>query len=222
MSGKKPNHPAVEEGSRLPRRVAVVAVVLAAAGAVLYGLSRLDDLARRHLGPRDRYEVRFADVQCDTPAGLDRPTFLAEVRYAGDFPESFNLMDDAAQARLAAAFEAHPWVEAVEGLFVEPGPRVTVRLKFRTPVLAVPTEDGGARLVDGGGVLLPVSPVPAGLPELVNVVPPPEAPAGRPWPDALVGRAAELAKGYHPRRLEKTLKGWKLTQPDGKVLTVGG
>ena len=47
-------------------------VTLAAVAGLLYGLARLGDEARRRIGPRDRYTVRFADVECDTPPGRDR------------------------------------------------------------------------------------------------------------------------------------------------------
>ena len=42
------------------------------------------------------------------------------------------------------------------------------------------------------------------------------------WADDTVRRAVELVRAYHPRRLEKTPAGWRLTGADGKTLTVGG
>jgi hypothetical protein len=195
-------------------------LTLGVVAGLLFGLGWLGDEARRRLGPRDRYAAWFADVECDAPPGLDRPTFLAEVRYAANCPESFQLLDPDLPARLAAAFAVHPWVESVTGVEVEPPARVRVRLRFRTPVLAVATDGGSVRLVDAAGVLLPATAPPAGLPELVNPVPPPETPAGRVWADDMVRRAAELTTAYKPARLERTPSGWRLTQPDGKVLVV--
>lgn len=203
------------------RPVVAVAVTLAAVAGLLYGLGRLGDEARRRVGARERYTVRFTDVECDTPPGLDRPKFLAEVRYAANFPETFNLNAADDTARLTAAFAAHPWVKSVEGVDVEPPVRVRVRLWFRVPVLAVKTHSGVVRLVDDAGVLLPVSAAPPGVPELVAAVPTPVVAAGQVWADDTVKRAVELVAAYHPRTLEKAPAGWRLTRRDGQVLVIG-
>ena len=203
------------------RRLVVIGAVLSVVAAVVYGLVQLDSAARRNIGPRARYEVKFADIECDPPPGLDRATFLAEVRYAGNVSETFNLMADERHERLSAAFAAHPWVESVAGVDVEPPARVAVRLRFRQPFLAVRTEDGPVRHVDANGVLLPVSAVPADVPELATPVPPPTTAAGQPWADNYVRRAVELVKAYHPAKVERTPTGWRLKQPDGKALNVG-
>lgn len=199
--------------------VAVGATVAVIAGLLL-GLGRVGDEARRRVGPRERYAVRFADVDCDAPPGLDRAAFLAEVRYAANFPESFNLFDPADVDRVKAAFAAHPWVKAVDGIDVEPPKRVRVRLTFRVPVLAVKTAAGDVRLVDGGAVLLPLA-APANLPHLLTPVRAPTTAAGVVWADETVRRAVELVPAYHPRTLEETPAGWRLTLADGKVLVVG-
>ena len=118
----------------------------------------------------------------------------------------------------SAAFETHPWVETVEGVAVEPENRVRVKLKFRTPALAVRiagTSDA-VRLVDGNGVLLPLTAESQGLPLLRTPVLSPTTPSGKPWPDETVQRAVELVHAHHPRELEKTPKGWRLTLGDGK------
>lgn len=203
------------------RPVLAMLVTVAAVAGLLYGLGRLGDEARRGIGPRERYTVRFADVECDAPPGLDRPTFLAEVRYASGFPETFNLFSDEDTDRLRSAFAAHPWVRAVEGVDAEPPTRVRVRLRFRVPVLAVTTDGGAARLLDADGVLLPVSPLPADVAELANAVPSPSVSAGQVWDDPVVRRAVELVAAYRPRRLEKAATGWRLAQPDGRVLVIG-
>jgi hypothetical protein len=200
--------------------VLAAGLTLAAVAGLLYGLGRLGDEARRRVGPRERYLVRFADVECDAPPGLDRAAFLAEVRYVGKHPETFNLNAAEDTDRLSASFAAHPWVKGVEGIDVEPPARVRVRLRFRAPVLAVKTE-AGIRLVDDGGVLLPVSAVPEGVAELLAAIPAPAVGAGQVWGYETVRRAAELVVTYKPRSLEKTPTGWRLTMPDGKVLVIG-
>jgi hypothetical protein len=204
------------------RALGAVGLTLALVAGLLYGLARLGDAARRQVGPRERYTVRFAEIECDTPPGLDRPKFLAEVRYAADFPDMFNLNAAEDTDRLTAAFAAHPWVKAVEGIDVEPPKRVRVRLRFRVPVLAVKTIPGGpTRLVDAECVLLAVSPVPPGVAELAGPFPSPTTQAGKVWDDPLLKRAVELVATYRPRALEKTPTGWRLTTADGKVLVIG-
>jgi cell division septal protein FtsQ len=180
----------------------------------------LGDEATSRIARHDRYAVPFAAVEFDPPPGTDPDTFRAEVRYAGQPPDPVHPLDPADRGRLAAAFAAHPWVEAAE-VVADPPAAVRVRLRFRTPVLAVRQTDGPVRLVDGEGVLLPAAPAPAGVAELTTPVSPPAAAAGRVWDDETVRRAVELVKAYRPAKLEKGPKGWRLTLPDGKVLAVG-
>lgn len=207
---------------RIPRLATVVLFTLAAACGVVLVIGWLGDLARQHLGPRDRYRVQFSEIECEPPPGMDRATFLSEVRYVSNFPPSFQLLDPELELRLSSAFAAHPWVESVEGADVSPPGRARLRLRFRTPVLAAQVHSGGVRLVDGNGVLLPVTDHAPELPELTTVVHDPETAAGKVWANAAVLRAIELVKTYHPRRIEKTPGGWKLTGTDGKVLSVSG
>jgi hypothetical protein len=195
---------------------------LGVVAGLLFGLGWVGDQARHRLGPHKRYQVRFTDIECDTPPGRDRPTFLSEVRYVSDVPDTFQLLDPELRPKLSAAFAGHPSVEAVDGVDVEPPDRVRVRVRFRTPVLVVTLEGGGVRLVDANGVLLPVCDVPPGLAELATPVRGPEGPAGKVWADDTVRRAVELVRAYQPRRLEKIPGGWRITSTDGKVLTVGG
>ena len=196
---------------------------LTVAAAVLMGLNRLGREASLRVGERGRYETRLADVDCPTPPFMDRVRFLSEVQRAGGLPDTFQLLDAALPDRLRAAFGRHPWVERVEAVHVEPGATVRVALKFRTPVLAVPLSGPpwGFRMADSSGVLLPAGVVPARLPELISAVPSPRSSDGEPWGDETVKRAVELVNAYQPRYLEKTSKGWRLAQPDGRLLLVG-
>ncbi len=187
---------------------------------MVWGVAKLGKLARSRVGPRDRYAVRFADLACDPPPGLTRDTFLAEVRYVSNAPETVQSLDPELPAKLAAAFAAHPWVAACDGVTVSPDGEVRVRLRYRSPVLAVAVVGDGVRVVDGDGVLLPVGTPADGLPLLATPVPAPGSPAGQVWGDASVRRAVRLAEAHRPRRLERTPAGWRLTAADGKTLTV--
>jgi hypothetical protein len=187
--------------------------------ALLVGLSRLGDEARRNIGPRDRYAVQFADIQCDAPPGMTRDTFLIEVRYNANAATTFQALDPDLKPNLTAAFATHPWVASVDAVSVEPSNTVNVKLTFRTPVLAVPVGDT-KRAVDAKGFLLPVTAPTASLPELLTSVGAPGK-AGHPWPDDIVIRAAPVAAEYKPKTIERTEQGWQLIQPDGKKLLVG-
>ena len=59
------------------------------------------------------------------------------------------------------------------------------------------------------------------LPILVNKQLAAKLQAGLIWPDDIVKRAADLAYTYKPALIEKTSKGWRLIQTDGKALIVG-
>jgi hypothetical protein len=202
------------------RPILAVLLTLGVAAGLLFGLSRLGDEARRNIGPRDRYAVKFADIRCDPPPNTTRETFLSEVRYAANAALTFQVLDADLPAQLTAAFAAHPWVASVDAVTVEPD-AVTVKLTYRIPVLAI-TSDSGKRAVDAKGILLPTSAPTAGLPELLNATPlPPDAVAGKPWPDEIVVRAAPVAEEYKPKTIERTPQGWQLIQPDGRKLMVG-
>jgi len=153
-------------------------------------------------------------------AGARSLRLLTEVRYQSGFPDSFNALAEEVREQLARAFAAHPWVESVQGVTVSPGNAVTVELRFRVPVLAVRVKKG-TRLVDAQGVLLPESALaPAGVIELRSAVPAPTTPTGTVWADETVKRALELVSVYKPRSLEFTATEWRLTETDGKTMTV--
>jgi hypothetical protein len=201
---------------------AVLALGLVA--AVVAGITTVGGEAGRRVADRDRYAVRVADLACDAPPGTDRVTFLAEVRYLGELPETVQSVDPGLPGRLTAAFRRHPWVADVTGVTVGADGRVSVGLRFRVPVLAVAVRgEAEPRAVDRSGVLLPPG-AGAGLPVLAPPVPPPTRPAGEVWDDPTVKRAAELAELHRDQRLtrvERTAKGWRLVRETGPALIVG-
>jgi len=206
--------------ARLVRRLIVVALTLAVVGGLVWGVARLGEEARRGIGSRDRYATRFADIECDSPPGLERVAFLSEVRYVATFPESFQSLDPELHAKLKAAFSAHPWVASVEDVSVNAERVVRVKLLFRVPVLAVRPQIGAMRVVDAAGVLLPPGASMNETAELTGLVQTPLPLAGQVWPDPDVKRALELVEAHHPKRLEKTPQGWRLTTADGKTLVL--
>jgi hypothetical protein len=195
-------------------------LALALVAGVVYAVAWLGGRAGERVAGRDRYSVRVADIACDAPPGKDRATFLTEVRYLADLPETVQAVDPKLPERLTVAFAKHPWVAEVVGVTVEADSTVRVGLRFRVPVLAVRViGDSEIRTVDRSGVLLP-SGATGPIAELANAVLPPKQPAGEAWDDPTVKRAAELAAEHKPRRIEKTAREWRLTLDTGKVLLV--
>lgn len=218
----EPSQPAVPlYRRRLVRGLAKLAFALVLAGGLLLGIARLGNWAGQKVADDPRYALRIADISCDAPGTLDRPTFLEEVRAVGPLPETVSAVDPTTRDRLAAAFAKHPWVESVTGVTLESG-KIEVGLRFRLPALAITVVgEPESRAVDAAGVLLPASVDPAGLPLLVTAVPPTPTHPGEPWPNSDVTRAAELSKAYPARRIQKTETGWRITQSDGRVLVIG-
>ena len=199
--------------------------ILPAVGLIVLALIavvRLGDIAGRQLTGEDRYLVPFTAVECDAPPGIDRRTFLTEVRFLGQAPETISIVDPALPETLAALFAKHPWTQEVGAVTVSPDGVVRVPLTFRTAILAVGViGESDARAVDRFGVLLPATAPTADLTKLLNPRPKPAVGPGQVWPDDQVKRAADLTQTYRPRTIEKVDKGWHLMQADGQALIVG-
>lgn len=190
---------------------------------VLVAVVRLGGIAGRQLTGEQRYEVPFTAIQCDAPPGIDRLTFLTEVRFLGQATETISIVDPALPETLAALFAKHPWTQDVTSATVGPDGVVRVNLTFRTAVLAVGVAgESDLRAVDRFGVLLPTTAPTAELTRLLNLRPKPAVSPGKVWPDEQVTRAADLTQTYKPRTIEKTDKGWRLVQADGKPPLIVG
>jgi hypothetical protein len=134
-------------------------VVLFLGAVILAGHWGLEQLRGR-----ERYDISLADIECEPPVGMDRKTFLGQVRYyAPTLPERVNLLDEQLSDKLREGFAKHPWVENVTDVEIKPPRQVVVKLTHRTPALAVKL---GADVfaVDRGGVLLPKDAPTLGLP----------------------------------------------------------
>ena len=166
----------------------IIAVIVAA--ALVFGLVWLGQYGRGWLDRRQHYTVKFADLQCTSPPGMDKAAFLGQVQYLGNLPDQINVLESQLAARLTAAFMLHPWVEKVEGVSLQRPDGPTVRLVMRRPVLVV-----AGRVVDRFGVLLPTGTSADGLPVYPDIAPPPAGPAGTPWGDPKVEAAARKVGG---------------------------
>ncbi|QEL19032.1 cell division protein FtsQ/DivIB [Limnoglobus roseus] len=196
---------------RFPTRstAATTVCLLAIAAVVGVGLS-----AATAIEHRSRFTLPLTALDFDVPPWVERDSFLAEVRYLGDLPDTFNGYDSAATNRIRAALAKHPSVEAVDGGVTTVGRRYTLTVVFRQPILRVMTVTNGSpvpRMVDAYGVLLPDGKMVDDLPELSGVA----------WDTATVKRAAELARQFRPMTLVKTDNGWRITERTGRVLVVG-
>jgi hypothetical protein len=197
------------------------AVTLLLLFGLVGGLVWLGGKAGPAVANRDRYAVPVTDLRCDVPPGTDRATFLGEVRYLGQLPETVQSVDPNLRAMLSAAFAKHPWVAAVTAVSTSPDGTVSVGLTFRRPVVVVTPRGSSPRLVDASGVLLPNAPTPPGVAVLAGEWLPPTVPAGQVWPDPTVTRAAALAAAYQPATIQRLpTGGWRLVLADGKGLNV--
>ena len=166
-----------------------VVLPLLGAAAVLAGVAALGRLARDAL--RQDYAFPFSAIKCQPTPGSEQADLLSEVQYLAGMPDQVRLLDDDLADRLRVAFARHPWVESVEDVQIAPR-RITVQVRYRRPVLAVPVK-GQLRAVDGFGILLPESANTRGLPLYPGSAPLPAGPAGAPWGDATVESAARAA-----------------------------
>lgn len=187
------------------------------------GLHWLTGQAGAGVAAKERYAVKVADLRVNTPPHTDSAKFLTEVRLIGNLPESVRSVDPATPAQLSEAFRKHPWVEDLTAVTTEPDGGVRVELKFRSPVLAVRWNQVGivnTRAVTATGVLLPNGVDTTGLPVFTTVRTVREASDGQAWPEPDVKRAAELVTRHRCQTVERTGTGWRLTDADGKALTI--
>jgi hypothetical protein len=182
---------------RTPRSLLKPLAVVAGVGLFLFGLLTLGRVALEQVRGSDRYAVSFSAIECTPPTGQARGDFLDEVQYLAGMPDRFGLLDDELAPRLAEAFARHPCVEKVLRVELAPPRQVRVRLRYRTPMLAVPVA-GRTRVVDGHGVLLPAATSARGLPVFEGPIPAPGQPEGRPWGDPAVSAASRTAAFLRP------------------------
>jgi hypothetical protein len=175
------------------------------------------NLARNSLQSSDRFKLPFDQIECPSPPGVDRATFLSDVRYYGEFPKVVSVLDDSLRDRLADAFAQHPWVEKVGAVEVGPSRQIRAELTFRTPVIAIEYFNPGpvTRVVDGSGVLLPLAASAQLLPHLTGerIQNPPAA--GQLWGSSQVEAAAHVAKLLQPQ--QSTLKLMQFRWQDGQL-----
>jgi len=225
MAKAKPKNPitirSTGAGMHLAKTAAKALLALGLAFGLLVGLTHLGDRAGSGVVPHPRYTVAFADIETPAPPGRDRKTFLTEVRFLGELPETLQSVDPQLSEHLKAAFRKHPWVLDVGEVAVAPPGIIRVDAKFRVPALAVKIgTDPQPRALDRTAVLLPADASIAKLPLLVNRLVPVGIPAGQKWPDPDVQRAVELVLLYPCEKIERILEGWQITQPGGKVLRI--
>ncbi len=205
---------------RLRRFVLQFTVTILAAALVFAFVAVISPATRDFLLGRDRYQIAFADVECNPPPPLSRAEFLDEVQYYSRSADRFSLLEPSLDTKLSMAFCQHPWVHGASVEVHAGGVRVTV--EYRRPAIAVKCRDGQVRVVDREGVLLPkIVPVPPTLLTLVDA-PAPEGDAGKPWGDPIVELAAKSREWVGPdlkvTRMQWTPTGLVLWGDDFKVL----
>jgi hypothetical protein len=141
-----------------------------------------------YLRDRERYEIAFTDIECATPAGMERKKFLEEVQYYARLPGRVSLLDESLADRLRAGFARHPWVEKVDEVEIKPPRHIVVTVTHRTPALAVKFGDE-LLATDRTGVLLPKDAPTLGLPTYPGQAKAPQG-VGLRWGDPNVEAAA--------------------------------
>jgi len=213
--------PPTGAGWHLLKTAAKSLLALALAFGVLAGIAWFGTRAGTGIAPNARYTIPFADIESAAPPGLDRQSFLMEVRYLNDLPETLQSVDPKLSELLKAAFAKHPWVRAVDGVTVAVDGRIRVELQFREPAMILLIGPGSVpRAVDRDGVLLPANAPTPNLPVLQKRLVPISLAAGETWPDPDVRRAVELARLYPCEKIERVTGYWQLTRAGGKVLRI--
>lgn len=173
---------------RMRRQVVTLVAWLIVIAAALGGLIALGRWARDELRADERFRVNFEDIDCESPPGLKRAEFLGQVQYNARLPNRVSFAEGGPIDVLRDAFLKHPWVTEVNEIEPRPPGRLRVRLTFRTPALAVPW-DGGIRVVDDQGILLPETTPAKGL-RIFTGMPAPPGESWKAWPDADVVKQA--------------------------------
>jgi len=157
---------------------------------VLLGVETIGRWTRDGLRGSERFQVAFADIECQPPPSLSAQDFLGEVQYLTGVPDRLDLLGKELPQALTVAFRQHPWVEGVDRVEVLPGRKVRVQLVHRTPVLAV-KHANQTRAIDRHAVLLPATAPSENLPLYVTPVPAPVGPPGMEWGDPTLKSAAQ-------------------------------
>ncbi|MFL5240467.1 MAG: cell division protein FtsQ/DivIB [Gemmataceae bacterium] len=128
---------------------------LAGIAFLILGVKWLDRALRDTMRKDPRFLLSFDEIEVSGASkGIDRRKFLAEVKQAGGFPDTLQLLDEDLGDRINNAFARHPWVEEVLRVETLSSHGLRVELLCRTPILAVP-QHGPTLAVDGKGILLP-------------------------------------------------------------------
>lgn len=205
-----------------PRRRARPFVAVALGIGAVAGIAVLGTFAAALVGSRDRYRLPLAALDCAPPPWVDRETFLAEVRFLGDLPDTFNPNEPSEVGRLKAALAKHPWVDFVaDDGYVTVANRYPLTVGFRRPALVVTTAGTPReRSVDAKGVLLPVHGPMTGVARLLGEVEAPTVPPGAVWDHPTVRRAVELAVRYGADTVERAAAGWRIARRNGPPLAL--
>ena len=109
------------------------------------------------------YGVDPTQIQITEPPSYVRSEVIQDV-YQDTAMENLSLLQPAATAKIASAFQSHPWIRRVNSVRKLPGGAIRVHVDYRSPVAMVrvisrhPEVNGSSFfVVDGDGTLLPTS-----------------------------------------------------------------
>lgn len=191
----------------------------------------------RHVRPRvladDAYRVELDDVALSPPPAWIRRDVRREALERGGLDFPLDLLDPAMLARVASAFEAHPWIARVAEVRKRHPARIEVTVDYRRPVAMIEVQ-GGLYPVDELGTLLPsddfTPETAARYPRVGGFETAPLGPPGSSWGDPRVAAAARLgdllAENWTAWRLSR-ITPVELGTPDAtslefQIATAGG
>ncbi|GEM_PF-654682 len=170
-------------------------------GVLILLLSKTDSSFSKWISTNHLTPLLFTDINSDSPNGLSKEEFLAEVRYLGNLKENVDLLEEGILLKIIAAFKAHPWVEKVSAMQREGTNNLQVNLVFRKPCLIVPMLQANDqarvnenyRVVDRNSIILPKNAIRIGLLTYYKAIPFPKGNAGTPWGNDEVLACAKVA-----------------------------
>ena len=172
----------------------LLAAVMLLIAAISFGPRLMKSLP--DLSGLEEFRLPAREIEVTPPPHWVPHDLIEQVLAQSQLPDELSLLDKGLTARIAEAFQHHPWVEEVVRVTKSTPAQVKVELTYRQPAAMVQVKQG-LYPVDRLGVLLPpgdFSPAEARrYPLIVNAATPPQGSVGTSWGDVAVTGAAQIA-----------------------------
>ena len=184
------------------RQIFFTILVVALFAGIWFGLW---SVWKNELLRSEQYQLHSAQFHLPPPLPWIPETLVRDVLLTAKFDSDESVLDAKLPEKLAAAFQANPWVLKVQKVQIQYPAEIFVELDYRSPVCLVELPEGnGFYPVDSQGVLLPTDYFTQGTPEeiaekmdaFVHVTDTPSNPIGSfgdTWGNSAVEKAAQIA-----------------------------